>query len=245
MPQLECLNTPVPVELVLDAARKDYCPVHRHPLYVKYIEETHSLLMSVTLTAEAAIDISAAKAAMQRNPTTSVENDGLCLDGMYEGTITRAIRQLNGVFISDYTIDAETGQLRRHQMDCKVRLLNPMLFTMLIPQGCILTFLGHGALHQLGCRRSQRRMNSGILFWITCNLTQLTGTTGVLVFKTSSFGIIQLSEGVAGGIWAAAEIYHVDVETREQGSICHGGNGSSMGFRTSWSRVRKIVRSQT
>jgi len=119
MTQLDCLNTPVPEESFKECARRGYSPVHRHPLYAEYIEAIYSLLLTVLQKAEGAIDMSAAKAVMRVNPTTSIENDEIIMDRMYEGLVARTLREHNDDFIMDYTIDPETGQKRRYKMGCK------------------------------------------------------------------------------------------------------------------------------
>jgi hypothetical protein len=102
-----------------ESARRGYCPAHRHPLYVEYIETTYSLLLSVLHKADAAIDLSAAKVALRNRSMTPFLADESLIDSIYKEIITAPLRRLNVNFISTSKLDPGTGQWTRYKIECK------------------------------------------------------------------------------------------------------------------------------
>ena len=67
MPRHPCLDTPVDLRDVERNASLGYCTIHRHPLFVEFIESLSELLISVLRRSEA-VDLAAALAACQNDP---------------------------------------------------------------------------------------------------------------------------------------------------------------------------------
>jgi hypothetical protein len=67
MPRHCCLDRPVEPRDVERNASIGYCPIHRHPLYVEFIESLSVLLISVLRMALNAVDLPSARTAMQKD----------------------------------------------------------------------------------------------------------------------------------------------------------------------------------
>ena len=105
LPRNPCLDTPFPDQRFEEAAAQGYCTVHRHPLFVEYIEVLSELLMSVLQRADAIVDIPASKAALAVKPT-ELRTLGICLGGGgWNGLITFTKRTSQSHFpgFVDYT----------------------------------------------------------------------------------------------------------------------------------------------
>jgi hypothetical protein len=69
MPRHNCLDSPVEPQDVQQNASLGYCPVHRHPLYVEFIESLSVLLISILRKALDAVDLPSDRASVQKDMT--------------------------------------------------------------------------------------------------------------------------------------------------------------------------------
>ena len=78
LPRNPSLDIPFPDQRFEEAAAQGYCTVHRHPLFVEYLEVLSELLMSALQRADAIVDIPASKAALASD-TNRTEDFGYML----------------------------------------------------------------------------------------------------------------------------------------------------------------------
>lgn len=124
IPRNPCLDIPFPDQRFEEAAVQGYCTVHRHPLFVEYIEAVSELLMSALQKADAIMDIAAAKAALACDSNRTEAPRYMLgrtwvewIDFLYQEIIAVPLSGLRGSYKRRY--DYEKGEYIYKEIICK------------------------------------------------------------------------------------------------------------------------------